>query len=114
MSDELDFFKNLDVSPAELKELISRGIAEAKSNLEENAEDPITGYGEVSFYFVAADEGTVDPDSGTPVIGKVDIIIDGETATLFNFGYGGPIDQSVEDQSVLMNLFSTAANELIA
>ena len=116
MSDELDFFKNLDASPAELKELINRGIAEVKSNLEEDAEDPITGSGEgkVSFDFVVADEGTVDPDFGTPVIGKVDIIIDGETATLFNLGSIGPIAQSVEDQSALMNFFSTAANELIA
>lgn len=97
-------------------DLIARGIAEVNSKLDEDAKDPITGFGEgkVSLNFVVADQGTVAPDSGSPVIGKVDIIVDGETTTLFNLGSSGPIAQSVEDQSVLMNLFSTDANALVA
>lgn len=104
MSDEL-----------KLQEFIARGIAEVNSNLE-NAKDPLTGSGEgeVSFDFVGADKGTVDSDSGSPVIGNVDITVDGKTVTLFQLGSSGPIAQSVEDQSALMNLFSTAGSDLFA
>ena len=96
-----------------LQELIARGIAEVNSNLE-NAKDPLTGSGEgkVSFDFVGADEGTVDSDSGSPVIGNVDITVDGKTVTLFQLGSSGPITPSVEDQSALMNFFSTAGSPL--
>lgn len=98
-----------------LQDFIARGIAEVNSNLE-NAEDPLTGSGEgqVSFDFVGADEGTVDSDSGSPVIGNVDIKLNGQTVTLFQLGSSGPIAPSVEDQSALMNFFSTAGSDLFA
>ena len=104
MSDELN-----------LQDFIALGITQVESNLE-NAKDPLTGSGEgeVSFDFGGADQGTVDSDSGSPVSGNVNITVGGRTVTLFQLGSSGPIAPSVEDQSALMNFFSTAASDLIA
>lgn len=104
MSDELN-----------LQDFIARGIAQVNSNLE-NAKDPLTGSGEgeVSFNFEGADQGTVDSDSGSPVIGNVKLTVDGNTVTLFQLGSSGPMTPSVEDQSALMNLFSTDGNAMFA